>query len=361
MIRQGISPAMNSVDIFKRNKELNEEEIKRSEIILKSKPRMLRLILTTRCNLKCIMCLGLENPSTLPFEVLEKIDCLYPYLEQINWQGGEVFLVDYFKKLFQKASSYPQIRHSIITNGLLIDEEWAELLVQNNVYLSYSIDAVIKETYEYIRRGASFDDLIKSISIINRYKKKGNNGVTLMLNVVVMKSNYRQLQLFPEFCKRYNFTHLRFEYLRPEAAPEEDIFTIRKDEEALGYLKNAMPGIEDKCKGLGIEIESCLRPFLDNNTHASEDNIDKSFSSPEETTCKFPWKQLLIDTGKGDIRPDCLCVRSLGNIFDNTIEELWNNEMMQEYRRRILNKTLKGYCAEACVINATGLRQREGI
>ena len=28
---------------------------------------------------------------------------LFPYLEQVEWQGGEVFLLDYFKKLIEQA------------------------------------------------------------------------------------------------------------------------------------------------------------------------------------------------------------------------------------------------------------------
>jgi len=328
------------------NKQLNEKEIKEGKIVLESKPRILMLILTADCNLRCIMCPRPDSNYVLPYEAFEKIDCLFPYLELINWGGGgEVFLVDYFKKLFLKAALYHQIRHDITTNGLLIDEEWAEILVQNNVHLTYSIDAVTKEKYEYIRKGARFEDLLKSIEIVNKYKQKYNSQFKLMINVVVMKCNYKELHLFPEFCKKYNFQQLRLEYLRPVIDPGQDIFTVRKDPEAIEYLRDIMPQIESECKKLEIKLESCIRPFLNSNSSSSKNSNRLIFN------CRLPWKKLLIDgSAKGRITPDCLCIHLLGNILDNSIEEVWNNEIMQLYRKNILNKSIKNWCSPACSI-----------
>jgi MoaA/NifB/PqqE/SkfB family radical SAM enzyme len=336
---------MYKEDIFKANKDLNEKEIKEGKIILNSKPTILMLSLSPKCNLKCIMCPRPDSDYVLPYEILEKIYYLFPYLELINWTGGEVFLVDYFKKLFLKTSLYPNIHHEITTNGLLIDEEWAEILVNNNVSLTYSIDAVKKETYEYIRNKARYEDLIKSIELINKYKKKYNSKIKLTINVVVMKFNYKELHLFPEFCKKYNFEQLRFEYLRPVINPEQDIFTVRKNPEAIEYLRNIMPYIEDECKRLKIELNSSIRIFLNNNSENLGDHYNFIYN------CKLPWKKLLIDAGAmGRITPDCLCPYPLGNIFENTIEEVWNNEVMQLYRKNIINKSSQNWCSSACSI-----------
>ena len=100
------------------NKELNDQEIKEQRIVLKSKPRKLAVILTTKCNLDCIMCplahfrATHREANTIPYATIKKIYELYPYLQWIDWQGGEVFLIDYFKELFLKAASFPQIQQN---------------------------------------------------------------------------------------------------------------------------------------------------------------------------------------------------------------------------------------------------------
>jgi sulfatase maturation enzyme AslB (radical SAM superfamily) len=81
--------------------------------------------------------------------------------------GGEVFLVDYFKDLFAKASSYPNIDQSIITNGLLIDSQWLDILSGSRVNLTFSIDTVVKKTYEHIRQPAVFEDLLDNLGMIH--------------------------------------------------------------------------------------------------------------------------------------------------------------------------------------------------
>lgn len=352
---------MNYEEMFTANKELNEKEISEGRIVLRSKPRKLVVILTTECNLKCIMCWRIQYSSNFTPGVLEKIEILFPYLENIFWQGGEVFMVDFFKKILLKASKYPRILQTIQTNGLLIDDEWAGILSQNNIALYYSIDAVTKKTYEYIRRGGRFEDLIKSIETVNRHTQKHNNRVSLMINAVVMRSNYKELDLFPKFCKVYNFKSLRFEYVRPDTCFHEDIFTVNKDIEALKYLRDTMPRIKERCAMLGIEVESCLEPYLNLNEDGLNTERPDMQVSSDSIICKLPWKQLLIDTGIGGIRPDCLCPRSVGSICDSTIEKLWNNKIMQNYRKNIVNRTMGGWCSEDCLINAMPPYQREGL
>ncbi|MBU1998938.1 MAG: radical SAM protein, partial [Candidatus Omnitrophica bacterium] len=231
-----------SMQEFIANKELNEIEIGMRKAILDSKPRKLVMVLTNRCNLQCIMCSRVNSGDnfTLPFELAKRIYRLLPYLEDIDLQGGEVFLVDYFKTLFSKVNEYPYMCKRIVTNGLLIDREWANIFAESkNIDLTYSIDAVTKATYEKIRKGAKFSDLLRSIELINEVKNKCNDTIRLSINVVVMGSNYKELNLFPGFCRKYNFQHIRFDFLRPDTCPHEDIF-LNQDESVVSYLRESI-------------------------------------------------------------------------------------------------------------------------
>ncbi len=162
------------MSFYLKNKELNEAEFRDKKILINSRPLSLRIILTNHCNINCIMCnIGSQKDKfTIPYEVINKIMDFFPYLERLDWQGGEVFLVDYFEELLQKASLYPNISQTLQTNGLLLDKKWAQLLAKYNIAVLFSIDATTKETYERIRRGARFQDLLENIRVFNEYRKK---------------------------------------------------------------------------------------------------------------------------------------------------------------------------------------------
>ena len=105
-----INKKYDSMDkpIYLKNKELNTLEIAERKIILESKPIILGLIITTRCNLNCFMCARSNNGSgnTLARSAFENILEVLPYLIKIDWQGGEIFYVDYLKETFRMLIPY---------------------------------------------------------------------------------------------------------------------------------------------------------------------------------------------------------------------------------------------------------------
>jgi len=343
---------------FINNKQLNESEIANGKIVLDSLPRILMMVLTTRCNLECIMC-SRGNPRrdlTIASEKVKQIATLFPYLEAIDWQGGEVFLVDYFKDLFIEASRFPNIDQSIVTNGLLINDEWLDVLINSRVNLTFSIDSVEKKTYEYIRRGARFEALLDNLKALRAVNIKNDNPIQLHLNAVVMRSNYKELYLFPGFCQDYGIKHLRFDFLRPDVAKDEDVL-IKSDADAVEYLNNILPKIEDECSKSGIWFEYTLRPFLASTNVLSGGPAAKK----QPVRCKLPWKKIFIDASRdGAARPDCLCEHSIGNINTDSIEEIWNSKVMQSYRQRLVDGNIHDWCSRACISHAVDTYQLEG-
>ena len=124
------------------------------------------IVLSNKCNLACIMCRAIQNKWEFPQERLKEIKELFPYLERILWQGGEILLLPYFKDLLKESLKYPNIKQAILTNFQLADEEIINLIVRNNIELRISIDGVEKNIYEKIRRGGSFQKLIDILNSI---------------------------------------------------------------------------------------------------------------------------------------------------------------------------------------------------
>lgn len=315
---------------------------------MKSKPRFLRVILTNICNINCIMCgsSSSEKKFTIPYSVMKQIIELFPYLEYINWQGGEVFLVDYFKDLLKTALSFPNIRHEVQTNGLLLDREWAEFLIKHNVKLLFSIDGVTKDTYEYIRRRGSFEKLLENISLVNEFKQKYNSKSCIALCVCVMRSNYKQIEEFFDFAEKFGFQQINFGLIHGNIKDQEDIFNP-PDEEAVKYLRKIFTGVEKRCRENNIGVEYNFKPLL-----SQEDSLTgarQGCASPPGK-CRHPWMQLLINGIRdGHIYPDCMCQNSIGNIMEENILDIWNGPLMQRYRQEILNGSFQSVCSDLCI------------
>lgn len=337
----------NFQDLFLENREINKREIGQKAIKLISKPRRLMVILTAKCNIACIMCERKVSKSTLPERFIRCIIDIFPYLELVAWQGGEVFLVDYFKDLFQEAMRYPHLVQEINTNGLLLNKEWVKMIGRANTRLIFSIDSTEKEAYEYIRKGAKFENLIENINLIREIEKSSSNvKLDKTINIVIMRSNYRTLEAFIDFALEYKFSGLNFLNMIGDVCPQENIFRP-PDIEALNYLKSNFPFIIKRAKSCGINLSHELSPFL------YEDNNPYNVSEPSNRDglfCVMPWKSLFIDgSQEGTVYPECLCRRPIGNIFKNSLAEIWDNEEMQNYRKKIARGDLQNWCNSKCV------------
>jgi MoaA/NifB/PqqE/SkfB family radical SAM enzyme len=341
-------------DVFEQNRRLNEREFEQGKIVLESRPRELLVILTTRCNLDCIMCTREVSNKVLPEEVAFKVAALFPYLETINWQGGEAFCVDYFQKLVKEAGRHPNTNQWVTTSGILITKEWADTLVRSNVFLCLSIDGVTRSTYEYIRRGAEFDALCRNLDYLNDACDRFGRRIRLELHATVMRSNYRELDQFVEFAKRFRFDQINFKPVL-YVSEGENIF-VPPDPAALDYLRKTKSVVFQKGAEQGVSISWSLpdpnpgRHFpalADQRANGFVSRSDAPFAGPG---CKKPWKKVLIDISRhGHAFPECYCMIPSGNILHDSLEEVWNGPGAQEYRRRLVENRTRGFCSEACV------------
>ncbi len=338
----------HSQSAYLDNKKLNQSEIKEKRVMLESRPRRLSIVLTSECSINCIMCERKSNNFTLPRKTLKQIIDFFPYLDSIMWQGGEVFIVDYFRDFFIEAAKYPQLVQEVNTNGLLITEEWAEAIAKANTRLIFSIDSTDKDTYEYIRKGAKFEVLIKNMAMLKEaaktYKKTESGNI---VNVVVMRCNYKELYNFIDFALRYAFKGVNFIHMLGKECPKEDIFNP-PDNKAIDYLRRLMPEIIKEADSHGINVTCEFSSLLSKGVALSS---KETLLKPNESLfCSLPWRSLFIDgSQEGKVYPECICRIPAGNIFTESLEQIWNNEYMHSYRKKIINNELNGWCNHNCI------------
>ena len=154
------------------------------------------------CNLDCSYCFYKNRAprigrgrQRMTDETLEKLikDYLKLALPRsvFAWQGGEPMLMglDFYKRAVElqkkHATSGQQIENGLQTNAILIDDNWAKFLHENNFLVGISIDGP-QQLHDYYRKNhagsGSFDGVIRAIELCKKHKVEFNLLVLLNNN-----------------------------------------------------------------------------------------------------------------------------------------------------------------------------------
>ncbi|NLB35357.1 MAG: radical SAM protein, partial [Elusimicrobia bacterium] len=335
-------------DPIKQNRAKNELEIAQGKIQIKTHPEILYVTLTNKCNANCLVCCVEKTPPwEIREEVLNEIKSLFPYLKRIFWLGGEVFFYKNFKRVFAQAIKYPQMKQVILTNGLLLDKEWADLFSQSNLHLVYSIDSIIPEVYEKIRRGSSYKKLLENIQLVKDAEIR-NTEFSTGMTFILMKSNYTELPLLADFALEKGFKTLTINEVRGEFQEKID---FKKDKEVASFVKKHLPELIDKCLKFGIELNNEMAIGLDTPEEKILPLEEEKSCEKEKLKgpyCLYPWKSITMDVF-GKTIPWFYCSQELGNTDEKFLKEIWNGETMQKYRENILKNNSNYLCPQNCV------------
>ncbi|GAB1401796.1 hypothetical protein MASR1M68_07070 [Elusimicrobiota bacterium] len=372
-------------EVFFKNKLINFLETAQGKTKLRSKPLRLGINLSNACNLECIMCYVKDFKWKFPKEKINEIKDFFPYLEKMMWQGGEVFALDYFTDLLLESSRYPNIQQGIITNAQLLNKKTIDLLVDMNLELTISVDGVNKDTYEKIRKNASFEKLVQNMQYIAKTRNKNNKNFTWGINFVVCGHNDKQLFSLFEIAHRYNADFFCIMPLRDGAMTEiydnnavsRQIYEIKKKsaEYNIQVENRVILLAEDLIKDTDIKSDitewisfeksdvSCFmkknkRDFIHKNIQENQtieyksDFIDKTKYNLNNLICHIPWQQLILDYD-GTFWPDCQCRCDKNNNIIKfsdkvSLSDIWNSKEMIIYRDIITKDLYKNLCKTHC-------------
>lgn len=291
------------------------------------------------CNLNCRYCFyhdivekreqrsyGFMEDSTLEEVIKKGID--YATKEcTIAFQGGEPTLIglDFFKKVVEFQKKYNTknivIHNAIQTNGINLDEEWADFLRDNHFLVGISLDG-IKDTNDYNRLDArgngTFNRVMQTIQLLE------SRHVEYNILTVVNRQTAKRVTKIYNFYKRNHLQYLQFiPCLDPFGeAPGQMEYSLTP--KAYGEFLNALFDLwyQDFKKGENISI----RQF--------ENYVEMLLGYPPEAcgmsgVCGY---QHVVEAD-GSVYPCDFYVLDqyrLGNLNENTMEEI--NEKRKEIR-----------------------------
>jgi len=248
-------------------------------------PIFAKIEITRRCNLDCEMCyrhaLGsIPNDMTLKQfkQIIDKTN-----FKRIATHGyGEPLIHPDFLEMMQYCQK-KGVKTMLVTNGTLFTEELAlGYLKTNPVSITFSIDSPHKEQYEKIRRGASFDRVMKNLKFIA--DNRGNTKVRV--HMTVWKENYK-----------------------------------------------TVPEMKRLCKNMDIELGIAdITYSYDFKKSREKNSVRNEMPKNEYRKCYLPWLSTYIDV-EGDVYP---CTDNLnwklGSIYEKSMKEIYNSEKMRKFR-----------------------------
>ena len=176
-----------------------------------SKPKMLSIEPTARCNLNCPFCLvGQQNslkstehdllPSgmgDMNWNLFEKIvvDAVNFGIEtlQLHFQG-EPLLCKRFSDMVRVAKE-AGLRTQAFTNGLPLTERKADEIIQAGLdHLRFSVDGATQETYELNRVGGEFDKVYRNMDMMVKRKKRWKSKINLMWQFIALRNNEHEIE-----------------------------------------------------------------------------------------------------------------------------------------------------------------------
>ena len=156
-------------------------------------PRTLQIMIGTPCNINCIMCpRNRHSKIVLNNDILKKnIDWFR--INDILLNGGEVLAIKSAKELCIWLTERMQKKIKLITNGLLINREWAEKLVRGSEWIEISVNAATGKTHEFINRGSDFNRVIRNIKMLIYLKRAYSMKTDIRFHFTIIPENVHEI------------------------------------------------------------------------------------------------------------------------------------------------------------------------
>ena len=161
------------------------------------------------CNIGCIMCTQEHaNREVLDIEkACEHID-VAPFSE-IAIEGGEPLAIEATRHLFRHMVNQGK-QVNILTNGLLIDSQWASRIARHSEYIYISVNAATKATHEKVNRGSSFNQVMENIGLLRRQRDKSGSNLRIRGHMTIVPQNLHEIPSFIHRFKELGFDTIDF-------------------------------------------------------------------------------------------------------------------------------------------------------
>lgn len=277
---------------------------------LDSRPRVLSIETTNRCNLNCPFCLvGMQEDQesvahddlprpwgAMDLKLCEKIadDANAFGIEkmQLHFQGEPLMHKQFVD--FIKISKRFGLATQVFTNGLLLNEERSREIVRAGLdVMRFSVDGATQEIYQLNRVGGRFEQVYENMAALVRIVKEEKSSMELMWQFIAMRNNEHEIETARKMAKKIGipFFVKTFAESVPESAP--------------------------------------LNPKYRRQLHPKP--------------CQDIYRSIFV-YWNGDVVPCCYDLAGkeiMGNLAQNSLQEIWEGEKYRTFRGRADHAALR--------------------
>lgn len=320
--------------------------------VAEQEPVCLYLETTNRCNLLCETCPrtfeDLESPADMSWGLFTRIVDQFPKIARVVLHGvGEPMMV----KSLPRMVRYLKDRGTYVlfnTNGtLLTEKKGRELVAAGLDELRVSLDAAEPEAFLRVRGKNMFDRIVRNVRNFTAIQRaEGLEHPRVSLWLTGLKETIDQL---PDFVRLahdigVNEVHLQRLVFLPEgqglARAQDALFESLDGAEAESLREAA-----ELAQKLGVLFDAS--GATEPGTSLKRQADDKPWS-----LCRRPWT-LMYFTAHGRAIPCCIAPFSergydgftLGNATQESLREIWNGPLYQDFRRALLSDNPPSACA----------------
>ena len=323
-------------------------------LIAPKKPRSIQFEVTTKCNLTCPMCLrpiykDFKPNRDFSFDLFKKVinDALPELRTVYLWGIGEPFLNKNFMEIIEYAKNH-KLKVIINTNGTLLNSAISDELIKLGVdEIIFSIDG-IGSTFEKIRKGARFDNIMNNILELKVSKENNNSTLPkLFSNFVLLKDNIHEVVDMVDIAKRLDIEEIKYQNV-----VSWDDYTFEQSilNQNINYINNTIfKPAKLKAKNLKIKVifpnleirnkPKCKMPFF------GPPNIRVDGKVIACCFVTYPFKMKFVCQNSKIVKKTMLHEPIIvGDITKQTIEEIWNNNIYKQLRNSFKSEKLISPC-----------------
>jgi Fe-coproporphyrin III synthase len=300
-------------------------------------PELVAFNVTSKCNLRCRYCfegnLNRDNDATFDeaVDVLDQLDDLG--VPEVLLEGGEIFACDFAERLLRLLPKYRFEPH-VITNGTLINRNWARLFKEQNMSIGISLDG---PTPEYMKhRGNVFSVVVEGIETMVAA------GVTTYVNCTVTQQNAAAISALAEFCESLGVFGLVLQQLHCSGKADREFFTNNvvslEDQEGLLTL---LPELVLKHPNLYFVESEVLDLANVPGRYHSNCRPGVKYKPKELFRCAAGRRFCVIQADLTVIPCGILPTFTCGDLRKNTLEEVWRDSDELRFIRELSKRRVR--------------------
>ncbi|GCF10263.1 radical SAM protein [Dictyobacter arantiisoli] len=322
-------------------------------------PRSIYIEPTSRCNEFCQQCprtlLSREDDRDLTFENFLSIVEQFPVLERVVLHGlGEPLL----NKDLPRMVRYLKDRGTYVlfnSNGIALTEARGQALIDAGLdEYRLSMDGSTRETYAQVRGVDAFDKIWRNVgAFIKLQQAQDASKPAVSLWFTAMRENLHELPGLVNLADVHGVREIylqRLVYFEEGLAASKQALFHRSSPEELAIIRQA----EERCKEHGILFKAA-------GAATPLQSVIRDFGERPWSGCQRPYNLTYI-TSSGNVLSCCFAPfghrsakeyreeRVLGNIFQESIEQIWHGERYNEFRRAFESDSPARHCAQ-CGVN----------